>query len=308
MALIEVRGVTKDYQDGSTIVHALRGIDLDVGQGEFTAVVGPSGSGKTTLLNVIGGLDAVTEGSVRVGELAVSDMRSRALTRMRREHIGFVFQAYNLIPVLTAVENVEFVMMLQGIPAWDRRQRAEEILERVGLAEEKHRRPTALSGGQQQRVAVARAMVSRPNVVLADEPTANLDSDTGASLLDLMRSLNAEHGVTFLFSTHDPMVLEYAGRVVRLHDGRVWDDEVRKLPSEPVPEVEDAIVEEMQVEADAGTEEAPGAEEEETKPEVPAAEEPVSPAPAQQEAARGPDEEPTFTDDGEPFDGALWTR
>jgi len=308
MALIEVRGVTKDYQDGSTIVHALRGIDLDVGQGEFTAVVGPSGSGKTTLLNVIGGLDAVTEGSVRVGELAVSDMRSRALTRMRREHIGFVFQAYNLIPVLTAVENVEFVMMLQGIPAWDRRQRAEEILERVGLAEEKHRRPTALSGGQQQRVAVARAMVSRPNVVLADEPTANLDSDTGASLLDLMRSLNAEHGVTFLFSTHDPMVMEYAGRVVRLHDGQVWDDEVRKLPAEPVPEVEDAIVEEMQVEADAGTEEAPGAEEEETKPEVPAAEEPVSPAPAQQEAARGPDEEPTFTDDGEPFDGALWTR
>jgi putative ABC transport system ATP-binding protein len=230
MALIEVRGVTKDYQDGSTVVQALRGVDLDIAKGEFTAIAGPSGSGKTTLLNVIGGLDAVTEGSVRVGDLCVSDMRSGALTRMRRENIGFVFQAYNLIPVLTAVENVEFVMMLQGIPAWERRQRAEEILERVGLVGEKHRRPSALSGGQQQRVAVARAMVSRPSVVLADEPTANLDSDTGAKLLDLMKSLNAEDGVTFLFSTHDPMVIEYAGRVVRLHDGRVFDDEVRERP------------------------------------------------------------------------------
>ena len=323
MPLIEVRGVTKDYQDGSTVVHALRGVDLDIVKGEFTAIAGPSGSGKTTLLNVIGGLDAVTQGTVRVGALPVSDMRSGALTRMRRENIGFVFQAYNLIPVLTAVENVEFVMMLQGIPAWDRRQRAEEILGRVGLAEEKYRRPAALSGGQQQRVAVARAMGSRPSVVLADEPTANLDSDTGARLLDLMKSLNAEEGVTFVFSTHDPMVMEYAGRVVRLHDGRVCADEVKAAPavvSQAGAQESGvtAVEEPLPVEEDAGDRapdpegEAPGPATEPPGPpsaEAPAPETPAASGRQPQEVwGASPEDEPTFTGDDEAFNGSLWTQ
>ena len=305
MAFIEVRGVTKDYQDGNTVVHALRGVDLDIVKGEFTAIAGPSGSGKTTLLNVVGGLDAADDGSVTVGDLQVSQMRTGALTRMRREHIGFVFQAYNLIPVLTAVENVEFVMMLQGVPAWERRQRAEEILDRVGLGEEKHRRPAALSGGQQQRVAVARAMVSRPSVVLADEPTANLDSDTGARLLDLMKSLNAEDGVTFLFSTHDPMVMDYAGRVVRLLDGRVSSDELRASPSAPpVPKASAAAPGEELPATDVKTDDVPEALKAAPEPER----EVSRPAGRPREEAAVPDEEPTFAGGDEPFDTSLWTR
>ena len=224
MALIHIEGVRKDYRDGKTTVHALQGVDLAIEPGEFSAIAGPSGSGKTTLLNLIGGLDSVTAGNIRLDGNAVSDLKRGALTDLRREQIGFVFQAYNLIPVLTAVENVEFVMALQGLDRRTRRQRALELLERVGLADEVKRRPAALSGGQQQRVAVARAIVSRPKVVLADEPTANLDSEAGAALLELMLRLNREEGMTFVFSTHDAMVMDYARRLVRLRDGHVVSD------------------------------------------------------------------------------------
>ena len=225
MPLIELTNVAKDYLDGKTVVRALRGVDFTAHEGEFAAIAGPSGSGKTTMLNLIGGLDAPTAGTVRVGDRDISAMSSRALSDMRREEIGFIFQAYNLVPVLTALENVEFIMMLQGVAPGDRRRKAEEILERVGLSDEMNRRPSALSGGQQQRVAVARAIVSRPRVVLADEPTANLDSETGAGLLALMRRLNEEDAITFLFSTHDPMVMDYARRLVKLRDGRIESDD-----------------------------------------------------------------------------------
>ena len=223
--LIEIRGARKQYQEGKTAVQALRGIDLTIDPGEFSAIAGPSGSGKTTLLNVIGGLDTLSDGTVRLDGTDVHALSSRALTRLRLEQIGFVFQAYNLIPVLTARENVEFTMLLQGVPKEERRQRAAEMLERVGLGDMLDRRPTAMSGGQQQRVAVARAIVARPKVVLADEPTANLDSETGGKLLDLMRRLNREQSVTFLFSTHDPMVMDYSQRLIRLKDGRIDADE-----------------------------------------------------------------------------------
>ena len=227
MPLIEVRRLTKDYPDGKTVVPALRGIDLTVEEGEFAALAGPSGSGKTTLLNLIGGLDTPTAGSVRVRGREISRLRPRDLHRLRLHHLGFVFQAYNLIPVLSARENVEFTMLLQGVPAAERRRRALAVLEQVGLADQASRRPAALSGGQQQRVAVARAIVTQPGIVLADEPTANLDSETGAGLLDLMRELNRTRSVTFLFSTHDPMVMEYSRRLIRLHDGRIEADEVK---------------------------------------------------------------------------------
>ncbi len=227
MTIVETKGVTKNYREGRTDVHALRGVDLRIGEGEFIAVAGPSGSGKTTLLNIVSGLDNATAGEVRVDGEEISGLCRAELSRLRLRKIGFVFQSYNLIPVLTARENVEFTMLLQGVPAGERRKRALEMLRHVGLEGLENRRPPTLSGGQQQRVAVARAIVTRPRLVLADEPTANLDSETGAKLLDLMRALNREERMTFVFSTHDPMVMDYSRRLIRLHDGLVASDEQR---------------------------------------------------------------------------------
>ena len=225
--IVSVRGAARTYEQGSLQVHALRGVDLDIEAGEFSALMGPSGSGKTTLLNLIGGLDTPTAGSVNVDGLDVSSMDRTRRSDLRRERIGFIFQSYNLVPVLTAQENTEFVLMLQGVPAAERARRARETLAAVGLQGMEDRKPGELSGGQQQRVAVARAIATRPAVVLADEPTANLDSETKAALIDLMRSLNEEQGVTFLFSTHDPDVIAAARRVVTLRDGQIASDERR---------------------------------------------------------------------------------
>lgn len=224
MPIASVRGVTRDYQQGQLTVRALRGVDLDIGRGEFTALMGPSGSGKTTLLNLIGGLDVPTSGSVSVDGRSLDQMSPRELSDLRRDRIGFVFQSYNLIPVLSAYENAEFVLLLQGRPADERRERVMRTLKDVGLEGMEHRRPGELSGGQQQRVAVARAIAGQPALVLADEPTANLDSQTGAELIELMLRLNQEHGITFVFSTHDPQVMDAARRVVRLVDGQVSED------------------------------------------------------------------------------------
>ncbi|MFV1996455.1 MAG: ABC transporter ATP-binding protein [Acidiferrobacterales bacterium] len=228
MALVKVKQVSKRYQQNSIAVDALDGVDLGVDGGEFMSLVGPSGSGKTTLLNIIGGLDAPTKGQVWIRDQEIGRLPKSQLSRLRLREIGFIFQEYNLIPVLSAVENVEYVMLLQGIPDPERRERAESVLSEVGLEQYVHRRPTQLSGGQQQRVAVARAIVSQPAIVLADEPTANLDSRTGAALLDLMRDLNERHKTTFIFSTHDPMVMERARRIVTLRDGKIVDDRVQK--------------------------------------------------------------------------------
>lgn len=227
MRIIEVEEVTKVYGIDGVETHALRGVDLTIEEGEFSAIAGPSGSGKTTLLNMIGALDVPTSGKVRVAGQDVTAMKPGKLSNLRLHNIGFVFQAYNLIPVLTALENVEFVMLLQNVSKETRRKMATEMLEEVGLGELVNKRPNQMSGGQQQRVAVARAMVSQPKIILADEPTANLDSETGASLLDLMRKLNKEKGTTFLFSTHDSMVMEYSRRLAKLADGRIVSDEVR---------------------------------------------------------------------------------
>ncbi|MEJ2185556.1 MAG: ABC transporter ATP-binding protein [Gemmatimonadota bacterium] len=220
-ALIRIRELTKVYHQGSLEVHALRGVDLDVAQGEFTALHGPSGSGKTTLLNVIGVLDHPTSGTVHVAGRDISTLGKGDAADFRLDNVGFVFQAYNLVPVLTAYENAEFTLMLRGMPPAQRRERVMPLLERVGLADMKDRKPHELSGGQQQRVAVVRALATNPSIVLADEPTANLDSETSAELLDLMLELNQELGTTFLFSTHDHVVIERARRRVELLDGRV---------------------------------------------------------------------------------------
>ncbi len=225
-SLVEAKGVHKIYP-GSSKVAALRGVDLKIARGEFTALAGPSGSGKSTLLNLIGTLDRPTKGTVSYDGHVVSTLDADPLADFRLRALGFVFQAYNLIPVLTAVENVEYPLVLQGVQPAERRVLALEALKAVSLTEYADRRPDLLSGGQQQRVAVARAIVTRPSLVLADEPTANLDSKTGAHLLDLMESLNKEHGITFLFSSHDGAVLERARRVVRLQDGELKADEVR---------------------------------------------------------------------------------
>lgn len=222
--LIQVQGLTKIYNPNTIPVHALRGVDLAIGQGEFTALVGPSGSGKTTLLNIIGGLDQGNTGKVQVDGQDLSQLSDRALIDFRRQHIGFVFQAYNLIPVLTALENVEFVMLLQGRSTAERQARAKQLLDAVGLGEAMDRRPSQLSGGQQQRVAVARALASKPRFVIADEPTANLDSQSTANLLDIMAQLNQEEQITFLFSTHDQRVIDRARRVVTLEDGQILSD------------------------------------------------------------------------------------
>jgi putative ABC transport system ATP-binding protein len=221
MSLVSIEGVTKTYRQGEVQVPALRGVELTIGEGEFTALVGPSGSGKTTLLNLIGGLDDVSAGRIVIAGQELTAMSEAARSDYRLFHIGFVFQAYNLVPVLTAQENVEFVMVLQGRPAAECRLRALHYLERVGLADLAQRRPKALSGGQQQRVAVARALAAGPRLVLADEPTANLDSENAISLLHLMHELNHEEGMTFLFSTHDTRVMERAERIVTLRDGRI---------------------------------------------------------------------------------------
>jgi len=226
MPVIEVEKVTKQYEDnGRVTTTALRGVDLTVEAGEFMAIAGPSGSGKTTLLNLIGALDTATSGTIRVDGRDLAGMSQAQLSDLRRDRIGFVFQSYNLVPVLTAAENAEYVMELKGVPAAARRTRIAELFARMGLKDLAHTRPLRMSGGQQQRVAVARAIASEPALVLADEPTANLDQTTGRALVALMRELNRERGVTFVFSTHDPMVLEQADRVVRLVDGKVSADE-----------------------------------------------------------------------------------
>lgn len=229
MPIVTVRNATRHYEQGAGIVRALQGVDLDLEPGEFTALMGPSGSGKTTLLNLIGGLDTPTDGSIQVDGKTISALTGTERSDLRRDRIGFIFQSYNLVPVLTARENTEFVMMLQGVPPKERRERADATLASVGLAGMEGRRPGELSGGQQQRVAVARAIATQPAIVLADEPTANLDSETKAELIELMRRLNEEQGVTFLFSTHDPEIIQAARRVIRLRDGKIETDEVREV-------------------------------------------------------------------------------
>jgi putative ABC transport system ATP-binding protein len=225
--LIVTEEVKKTYKDNGMEVPAVQGISLTITPGEFTAIVGPSGSGKTTFLNIISGLDTPTAGKVWLDGKMLSKMKGKELSDFRRDHIGFIFQAYNLIPVLSVEENVEYIMLLQGVPKAERHQRVMEILKKVGLEAYPNRLPSKLSGGQQQRVAIARAMVSKPRLILADEPTANVDSKTGAELLDMMRELNEKTGMTFVFSTHDKMIMERARRVVTLKDGLVAEDIVK---------------------------------------------------------------------------------
>ena len=222
--IVELRDVTKVYRQGDIEVYALRELSLAVRKGEFTALCGPSGSGKTTVLNLVGALDEPTSGTIHLEGHDLGGLGRRALSRLRRDRIGFVFQAYNLIPVLTARENVEFVMQVQGEPAANRRDKAEAILTEVGLEGLGDRRPAQMSGGQQQRVAVARAIVSRPEMVLADEPTANLDSKTSDQLMELFVDLNKLHNTTFIIATHDQRVMGYARRLIRMLDGRIVDD------------------------------------------------------------------------------------
>jgi putative ABC transport system ATP-binding protein len=216
--------VDKIFQQGELAVHALSGINLEIAGGGFVCLSGPSGSGKTTLLNMIGGLDRPSHGEITVADQRIDLMRMSELAELRLRHIGFVFQAYNLIPVLNARENVEFVMQLQGVPATKRRTLAMAILDEVGLKGMEERRPGELSGGQQQRVAVARAIVSKPALILADEPTANLDSGTAEKLMQQMRELNEHIGTTFVISTHDKLVMSFAKRLIKLHDGKIIDD------------------------------------------------------------------------------------
>ena len=221
MSLIKLEKVTKVYGEGDIAVRALRGVDLTIERGAFVAVAGPSGSGKSTMLNIMSGLDRPTSGTCILDGHEINSMSGAALSAFRRENVGFIFQAYNLLPVLTALENTEYVMMLQGVPTKEREERARAMLARVGLEGMGDRFPHQLSGGQQQRVAVARAIVSEPSLVLADEPTANLDSETGYALMDLMGELNDEKGATFVFSTHDPKVMERSKEIIRLHDGTI---------------------------------------------------------------------------------------
>jgi len=226
MSVIETKDIYKIYNPDTIPVNACDGVSVNIERGEFTAVVGPSGSGKTTLLNIIGGLDTPTKGKVTVNGIDVTDLSSEQLIEFRKENIGFVFQSYNLIPVLTAKENIEFVMLLQGKSNKERNDRVMELIRAVGLDGKENNRPSQLSGGQQQRVAVARALASKPAFVLADEPTANLDSTSTKQLLDIMEGLNKEEGITFLFSTHDQRVIDRARRVITIEDGKVVKDEV----------------------------------------------------------------------------------
>jgi putative ABC transport system ATP-binding protein len=222
--IIESHNLSKVYNPDTIPVNAVSGVNLQVEEGEFTALVGPSGSGKTTLLNLIGGLDYPTGGNVKIGGVDITGMSENKLIDFRLKNIGFVFQAYNLIPVLTASENVEFVMLLQKTPKREREQRAIELLNEVGLQDKLNKRPSELSGGQQQRVAVARALASKPRFILADEPTANLDSKSTETLLEIMAKLNIEDKMTFIFSTHDQRVIDKARRVVTLVDGKIVSD------------------------------------------------------------------------------------
>ncbi|PLX32233.1 MAG: macrolide ABC transporter ATP-binding protein [Ignavibacteria bacterium] len=226
MEVIRLKHIEKTYSDNGVPVHALRGIDLSISQGEFVVIAGPSGSGKTTLLNIMGALDKATEGQVFLEKEDVSDKSKDEIAAFRLEKLGFIFQAYNLIPVLTAIENVEFTMMLLGIDEDRRRERALEVMRDLDIEELAEKRPNEMSGGQQQRVAVARAIVNNPSIILADEPTANLDSETGANLLDLMEKMNREHNLTFIFSSHDKQVIDRARRLMILKDGLIESDTV----------------------------------------------------------------------------------
>jgi putative ABC transport system ATP-binding protein len=228
MAAVQVIDVTKSYGEGQ--VQALKGVSLSVEAGEFMALAGPSGSGKTTMLNLVGALDLPSSGAVTINGRELAGLSRAQLADLRRDSVGFVFQAYNLIPVLTAGENAEYVLQLQGMASKERRERVKELFTRLGIGEFVDTFPSKMSGGQQQRVAVARAIAPMPAVVLADEPTANLDQATGRALVEVMRELNRERGITFVFSTHDPMVLEQADRVVRLVDGKVASDTRRAAP------------------------------------------------------------------------------
>lgn len=226
--VVETSNLQKTYP-GVVPVHAVKGVDLHIEDDEFTAIVGPSGSGKTTLLNIIGGLDRPTSGSIKVNGHELNNLSENQLIDFRLKNIGFVFQSYNLIPVLTAKENTEFIMLLQKRPKTERDARVEQLLKEVGLEDKFNKKPTELSGGQQQRVAVARALASKPEFVLADEPTANLDSHSASNLLDIMTRLNKEEGITFIFSTHDQRVIDRARRVITLEDGKIVSD-VRQEP------------------------------------------------------------------------------
>ena len=225
--VINTNNLDKSFGSGDTEIHALRDVKLEIIRGDFAAIVGPSGSGKTTLLNILCGLDTVSSGEIQVSGRSLQSMSGSELAQFRREHIGLVFQAYNLIPVLTVLENIEYVMLLQNVSSAERKERVRKFLTEVGLEGKENRFPAELSGGQQQRVAIARAMVSHPDIILADEPTANLDSETGAQLLDMMRKFNEELNMTFVFSTHDPQIMERAKRMVTLTDGQIVSDELK---------------------------------------------------------------------------------
>jgi putative ABC transport system ATP-binding protein len=225
--IIRTENLDKIYQDNSIPVHALKKINLAINRGDFLVLAGPSGSGKTTLLNLIGALDSPTAGKIIFEDNDISKKKPRELASLRLSKLGFIFQAYNLIPVLTAIENIEFSMMLAGIPEKERRKRALDVMEELGIKELADKRPNEMSGGQQQRVAAARAIVNNPMIVLADEPTANLDSATGANLLEMMERMNREKNITFVFSSHDPQVIERGRRLVMLHDGRIESDRVK---------------------------------------------------------------------------------
>jgi len=229
--LIELKGVKKDYPLGRTVVHAIRGVDLEISEGDFTVIAGPSGSGKTTLLNLMGLLDHPTEGKLFFEGRDVSRISDRDATFIRRSRIGFIFQTFNLIPVLTAIENVELPLLLKRMKRKERRKRAEEALAAVGLGDKLYHKPDELSGGERQRVAIARAIAGMPDIILADEPTANLDSETGLSIIKLMKEMNREQGVTFVFSTHDARIIEVARRKIELLDGKVGSDVVQNSNS-----------------------------------------------------------------------------
>ena len=227
MGIVELHGVSKDYPLGKTTVHALKHIDLEIAKGEFSAIAGPSGSGKTTLLNLVGCVDIATHGVVKVVGKDTGKLSQRALTKLRLESLGFIFQSFNLVPVLSLFDNVEFPLLLQKrFTKKEREHRVLDLVDKVGLRDQLKQRPGELSGGQRQRVAIARALVTEPDIVLADEPTANLDSETGKTILDLMRSLNESKQTTFLFSTHDHSVMRYARRLIQLVDGGIVSDEV----------------------------------------------------------------------------------
>jgi len=226
-SVITTQNLSRHFQDGENIIKAVDDVSLNIEAGEFTAIIGPSGSGKSTLLNLIGGLDNPTSGAVELSGTDIAKMSGSALSDFRRDHIGFIFQSYNLIPVLSAEENIEYIMLLQGVDTATRKKRVREMLHLVGLEGLGDRRPSHLSGGQQQRVAIARAMASHPDIILADEPTANLDSKTGIALLEVMKSLNEDRGMTFIFSTHDNKIMDRARRLVHVLDGKVDQEELK---------------------------------------------------------------------------------